>query len=459
MATEDALATYLAALQRESSYRVVQTLKESPYERTQLVRFEASDGTRIPEGLHPEQPYIRKYIRRDAGLGTVYTRLFEAQRAGRTFRYLPTLAECYSTEDETVVVMEYIDGETLQDLVYRCDPSLELAKDVFPRICDAVTELHEGFEQPLIHRDLKPTNIMVSGDRLTIIDFGIAREYKDDAANDTMRFGTRAFAPPEQFGYGQTTVRSDVYALGMLLYFCLTEKIPTAEIREEGFDDPRIPQRIRDVLAIATAFDPAQRFASARALKQAFLEVTANTAPKPAIADVPARSTEGDAGALVDDASVPVDGISMPSEAPAKVPVATQEAPMPGQIAATAKTAMPSQSHVSPQSSYKHKAAGLVWNVILAFCVVIAIGGAVYALTSPTNQSSTVPMLLRGYTYIVAIPVVSLVAAFVLSDKRPLYRWFPRLERIAMKRWLLLLVAVIVIAIILFFIVGLIARG
>lgn len=86
---------------------------------------------------------------------------------------------------------------------------------------------------PVIHRDLKPSNIIVSGVRyaadagmtfssLVIIDLGIARVWRDGADADTVKFGTRSYAPPEQFGFGQTSVRSDIYALGALLFFCLT---------------------------------------------------------------------------------------------------------------------------------------------------------------------------------------------------------------------------------------------
>ena len=118
---------------------------------------------------------------------------------------------------------------------------MQLAADIFPRLCDAVLELHEGFGAPLIHRDLKPSNIMVSCGGLSLIDQGIAREYKGDATTDTHHFGTRAYAPPEQFGFGQTTVRSDVYALGMILYFCLVEQTPDAVVRERGSLTSRIP--------------------------------------------------------------------------------------------------------------------------------------------------------------------------------------------------------------------------
>lgn len=260
----DDLAKYLNALQREDCYRVDAVVKESPYEVTQRVSFIGENGAE-------RGPYIRKLINREAGMGGAYERLFAAQQSGRRFKHLPTILECYLRDDVLVVVMEYLHGETLQDLVYRCDPSEGLARDVFPQLCDAVSELHEEFDPPIIHRDLKPSNIIMSQGGCTIIDFGIAREFKDGAQADTAHFGTRQFAPPEQFGFGQTTVRSDVYALGMLLYFCLTETIPNTGNRASWYEDQRIPMSLREVIAKSTTFDPQQRYSSARDLKEAFL--------------------------------------------------------------------------------------------------------------------------------------------------------------------------------------------
>lgn len=228
----DDLAQYLDSLQREERYRVEKVLKASAYETTQRVWLMKEDGSE-------DGPFIRKFIKREMGLGIAYERIFEAQRSGCVFEHLPRVFECYPRDDELVVVMEFVEGETLQDLIYRLDPSIDLARVVFPLLCDAVCELHEKFDPPLIHRDLKPSNIIVSVDEnpgssagdvrvsfggaracnVTIIDFGIAREVRVGAETDTAHFGTRDFAPPEQYGYGQTTASSDVYALGMLLFF------------------------------------------------------------------------------------------------------------------------------------------------------------------------------------------------------------------------------------------------
>ena len=260
----DPLAAYLDALARDDCYRVARVLKTAPHETTEVVYFVGANAAELG-------PFVRKRISVEASMGDAYGHLLAAQRAGRRFRHLPRIYDVHESDGDLVVVMEYVAGRTLRDEVYERDASLELARRWFPLLCDGVSELHEQFPAPIIHRDLKPTNVVVGGEGLTIIDFGIARAFRDGAESDTSHFGTRSYAPPEQFGFRQTDVRSDVYALGMILYYLLTEKDPSPVVAAEGFADPAVPASLRPVLARACAFDPAARFPSARDLKAAFL--------------------------------------------------------------------------------------------------------------------------------------------------------------------------------------------
>lgn len=180
-----ALAEHLASFDRDDSYRVERVLKRSDVETTELVCFEGSGGGSLG-------PFVRKRIDASAQIGGAYERLFAAQRAGRRFEHLPRIVDCRRAGDELDVVMEYIEGETLEALVGRLGATPDYARGLFPALCDAVAELHAGFGEvgkapaPIIHRDLKPSNIIVSGVRyaadagmtfssLVIIDLGIAR--------------------------------------------------------------------------------------------------------------------------------------------------------------------------------------------------------------------------------------------------------------------------------------------
>ncbi len=208
-----ALAEHLASFDRDDSYRVERVLKRSDVETTELVCFEGSGGGSLG-------PFVRKRIDASAQIGGAYERLFAAQRAGRRFEHLPRIVDCRRAGDELDVVMEYIEGETLEALVGRLGATPDYARGLFPALCDAVAELHAGFGEvgkapaPIIHRDLKPSNIIVSGVRyaadagmtfssLVIIDLGIARAWREGADADTVKFGTRPYAPPSSMGLGR----------------------------------------------------------------------------------------------------------------------------------------------------------------------------------------------------------------------------------------------------------------
>ena len=418
----DELGAFLNALQREDSYRVDEVLKESPFEVTQRVSFVGANGAE-------QGPFIRKFIAREAGLGSVYERLFAAQREGRRFKYLPDVLECYTRDDELVVVMEYAPGETLQDLVYRVDPSAALARNVFPMLCDAVSELHEDFEPPIIHRDLKPSNVIMSQGGCTIIDFGIAREFKDGAQADTVHFGTRAFAPPEQFGFGQTTVRSDVYALGMLLYFCLTETIPDTGNRASWYEDQRVPVSLRGVIAKATAFDPQQRYSNVRELKAAFLAAGCEGASEGEAADLShAHAAQGPA--VVNDVASP-DVQQEPHVSPAS-PLQPSDS-------------IDDASADSDQVKAPH-VLGHIWNVFVLVAFAGLCAYLAYMLATGGFAASGHAGDIPWHITAVVIDVVLFASlAFACLDKRRLRKRFPALASLkAWQAWAVVLVVYVI---------------
>lgn len=259
----ESLQQHLESLARDECYRVDAVLKEGRLERTERVFFVGANGAE-------QGPYVSKVFEAESGLGGAYGRVLAAQRQGQRFLHLPRIIDCYSLGEQDAVVMEFVPGRTLADELYETGPSLDVAKRQFPGICDAIAELHSRFDPPLIHRDIKPSNFMVEGDTVLVIDLGIARTFDKDAVCDTSHFGTRAYAPPEQFGYGQTDVRSDIYALGMLLFYLLCEETPVPSTVQQRLRAHGVPESVRDVVAQATAFDPADRFGSVAAMLAAF---------------------------------------------------------------------------------------------------------------------------------------------------------------------------------------------
>jgi serine/threonine protein kinase len=243
-------------------YEVQYTLKDTPSEVTEIV-WRRAQGT-----LDAVGPFVRKTFRNTDGRGSAYAAIWRAQVQGKKLENLPRVYECELTDDDLQVVMEHVKGETLARLAEHAAPGVGLAATVMPGLCIAATELHESLGQPVIHRDIKPSNIIVSADRVTLIDLGIARQWHENATRDTERLGTPGYAPPEQYGFGQTSVRSDVYALGMTCAFCLIGETPSQELLESGFVDRRIPEKLARILRRACAFDPAARYESAEKLRR-----------------------------------------------------------------------------------------------------------------------------------------------------------------------------------------------
>ncbi len=135
---------------------------------------------------------------------------------------LPRIVDIIDTGDTICVVMDFVEGESLDKILneYGAQPE-ELVIEWAKQICDALAYLHRQ-KPPIIYRDMKPANVMLKPEgNIKIIDFGIAREYKELSLADTTVLGTRGYAPPEQYN-GQTDPRSDIYALGMTMHHLLT---------------------------------------------------------------------------------------------------------------------------------------------------------------------------------------------------------------------------------------------
>lgn len=273
---DDPVSSYLADLERDACYRVERVLKESASEVTEVVYFMGANGAELG-------PFVRKRLRRDAGLGSAYRDLYQAQCHGRRFRRLPRIYACREVGDELVVVMEHVSGETLSALVQKAAPGerLRFAALVMPPLCEAACELHEGLDHPVVHRDLTPANVLCSPESPAdpvVIDLGISRAYRPGAQVDTAYFGTRVYAPPEQYGFGQTSVRTDVYALGMTCFFCLTGRAASNADRACGFGVPGVPDPVAAVIDRACCLTPEGRYANASELGTALAEAFAASA-------------------------------------------------------------------------------------------------------------------------------------------------------------------------------------
>jgi serine/threonine protein kinase, bacterial len=187
---------------------------------------------------------------------------------------LPRVTDHFEQDGKAYLVMEYVPGETLLSFLVREGLPQTQAR-VFEwtrQLCDALDYLHTQ-HPPIIFRDLKPANIMLTPKgQVKLIDFGIARLFKPGQAKDTQAFGTIGYSAPEQYGKGQTDARSDVYALGVLLHQLLTGYDPTStpfRLPPASQVNLSLPQPLSDAISAATNSDPDRRFASIAAFRAA----------------------------------------------------------------------------------------------------------------------------------------------------------------------------------------------
>lgn len=144
----------------------------------------------------------------------------------------PNLMEIYDVMDDGIncnCLCEFVFGNNLDKIVYTkmgVDP--KIAEKWMVQLCNGVETLHQ---KNIIHRDITPNNVMVDYEgNIKLIDFNISRERKQSASRDTTVMGTAGYASPEQFGFTQTGFGADIYAMGVLLNFMLTGKMPNEKL-------------------------------------------------------------------------------------------------------------------------------------------------------------------------------------------------------------------------------------
>lgn len=175
-----------------------------------------------------------------------YRRIAELQS-----QYFPKLIGIWQEKDKTFLLEEYISGCTLQEKLEENAKLLqEEVTDMGKQICQALQVLHTA-TPPIIHRDIKPENMMITGEgKVRIIDFDAAREYNPHKEHDTVLLGTKEYASPEQFGYTQTDMRSDIYSWGIVF----------AEVLEHANVNKDYALQTQKIIDKATMFDPNKRY-------------------------------------------------------------------------------------------------------------------------------------------------------------------------------------------------------
>lgn len=178
---------------------------------------------------------------------------------------LPSIIDVIDGEGTFLIVMDYIEGRHLESAVKEYgaqsqEDVIEWAK----QLCDVLAYLHSR-KPPIIYRDMKPSNIMLKPDgKVMLIDFGTAREFKENSVADTTCLGTQGYAAPEQYGgYGQTDARTDIYCLGATLYHLLTGHNPSEppyEMYPIRYWNPELSSGFEKIILKCTQKNPDDRY-------------------------------------------------------------------------------------------------------------------------------------------------------------------------------------------------------
>lgn len=186
---------------------------------------------------------------------------------------LPDIVDIIENEETFLLVMDYIEGRQLESIVQEYGPqNEETVVNWGKQLCDVLSYLHSQ-NPPIIYRDMKPANVMLQKDgKVVLIDFGTAREFKESQAEDTLCLGTCGYAAPEQYkGQGQSDIRTDIYCLGVTLYYLLTGHNPICkpyEIYPIRYWNTNLSSGLEMIILKCTRKNPSKRYQSCEELQQ-----------------------------------------------------------------------------------------------------------------------------------------------------------------------------------------------
>ena len=255
-------------------YQIIKTLGEGGMANVYLAHDNILDRNVAVKVLRGDLANDEKFVRR-----------FQREALSASSLSHPNIVEMYDVGEDDgqyYIVMEYVDGKTLkQVLKQRGHLSITEVVDIMLQLTDGLAHAHDAY---IIHRDIKPQNIMIlSNGMIKITDFGVATALNSTQLTQTNSvMGSVHYLPPEQANGKGSTVRSDIYSMGIMMYELLTGLVPykgesAVEIALKHLReplpsvrkvDPTIPQSIENVIIRATAKNPKNRYTDAREMHE-----------------------------------------------------------------------------------------------------------------------------------------------------------------------------------------------
>lgn len=214
-------------------------------------------------------------------------------------RSIPRIYDYFTINQRSYLVLEYINGKDLETVINDSPGFISESRAIAwgLELCDVLHYLHTHKPEPIIFRDMKPSNVMINPqDHIVLVDFGIAKQFQTGQRGTMV--GTEGYSPPEQYR-GEATPLADIYALGATLHHMLTRRDPRLEApfsfgeRPVSRINPQISPELEAVIYTAIQYTPADRYPSAIAMKEALLGVARKTGMlPPAITPVPSKPGE-----------------------------------------------------------------------------------------------------------------------------------------------------------------------
>ena len=258
-------------------YQIIKTLGEGGMANVYLAHDEILDRNVAVKVLRGDLANDEKFVRR-----------FQREALSASSLSHPNIVEMYDVGEDDggyYIVMEYVDGKTLkQVLKQRGKLSVTEVVDIMLQVTDGMAHAHDAY---IIHRDIKPQNIMILPNGvIKITDFGVATALNSTQLTQTNSvMGTVHYLPPEQANGKGSTIRSDIYSMGIMMYELLTGKVPykgesAVEIALKHLKEPipsirkeipSIPQSIENIILKACAKNPKNRYSDARSMHEDLL--------------------------------------------------------------------------------------------------------------------------------------------------------------------------------------------
>ena len=167
--------------------------------------------------------YVQKIL--DVYNIRVYEYLYRNPVAG-----IPRLINYYEDGNQLIVIEEYISGTSLQEKIDNSDLSVSDIRSYMIMLCNILEALH-SMTPPIIHRDIKPSNIIITSyNYAMLLDFNAAKQFSGQNESDTVLIGTPGYAAPEQYGFGSSSPKTDIYSLGIVLREMLGSITPAPDI-------------------------------------------------------------------------------------------------------------------------------------------------------------------------------------------------------------------------------------